>query len=106
MIFLFKKQKVEQKEKEDEQGSLKTEKMAKTKGGRVKKLLQEALPSPAGRRVEPRVDSATKVKAEKEAIKRLKAKVRFAFNPLPHKPIVGSSNFFLFALTIQQQIKI
>ena len=42
---------------------------------RPKKVIEESRPSPLGRRIVPRVDSAIKVKAEKEAIRKQKLKV-------------------------------
>ena len=55
-------------------GTLKPNKLIKGKA-RPKKVVQDAMPSPLGRRIVPRVDSAMKVKAEKEAIKKQKLKV-------------------------------
>lgn len=64
---MLKLQEVEALEREEGLASVK-EKMIKMKSGKMKKqkvLQEETLPSPVGRRVEPRVDTAMKQKASK-----------------------------------------
>ena len=72
-------QKVEQQEREDEvTGALKPSKVGKGGKARPKKIVEVCKPSPLGRRIVPRVDSAIKVKAEKEAMKKQRQKVGIA----------------------------
>ena len=60
-------------ERDDVSGAVK---QSKLKGkARPKKVIEESKPSPLGRRIVPRVDSAIKIKAEKEAIKKQRRKV-------------------------------
>lgn len=65
-VFNVALQKVEQQERDDElvAGQKIAAKLNKggAKGSRVKKLVSEIMPSPQGRRVIPRVDSAFKAK--------------------------------------------
>lgn len=72
-LFVTELDRVEQQERDDATSGDKKQKAA-AKGNRAKKLLQEAQPSPTGRRVEPRIDSAMKKKADAEVLKKMKAK--------------------------------
>ena len=75
-IFLFKSsQELENKEKEDEMQS--SSKPVKIKGKvKARKVVEQMnKPSPMGRRVVPRIDTAMKNKADAAANKLLKAKV-------------------------------
>lgn len=70
--FLTELDTVEQTERDDDSAGAKP-KLIKGKA-RPKKVIEESRPSPLGRRIVPRVDSAIKVKAEKEAIRKQKLK--------------------------------
>ncbi|KAL8576595.1 DNA topoisomerase 2-alpha [Nucella lapillus] len=75
--FMIVLDEVEEQEKSDRTGEALTLKMGKLgKVGKVKskKAVVDTLPSPMGRRVEPYIDHATKLKAEKaEAAKKIRA---------------------------------
>lgn len=75
-LFLQTLDEVEQQEKEDQsmESVNKPGKLGKLAKMKPKKPVIETEPSPMGRRVQPRIDSAMKVKAEKDAAKKLKAK--------------------------------
>ena len=75
-------QEVEQQERDDAAGDALTVKLGKLgKVGKVKskKATLDTQPSPMGRRIQPRIDSAMKLKAEKAAALKTKAKVRKYF---------------------------
>ncbi|KAK7507966.1 hypothetical protein BaRGS_00000931 [Batillaria attramentaria] len=69
---------VEQQEKEEQssEAPMKPGKLGKLGKLKPKKTMVETLPSPMGRRIQPRIDSAMKVKAEKDAARKMKAKVK------------------------------
>ena len=79
-------QEVEEQEKAEQSAegvSAKLGKLGKGGKGKSKKALIETQPSPIGRRVQPRIDSAMKMKAEKADAKKTKAaKVHFCFTAL------------------------
>ncbi|KAL3855352.1 hypothetical protein ACJMK2_014568 [Sinanodonta woodiana] len=73
--FLVELDVVEKQERDDDVAHLnKPIKITKGKGKPRKIAIEETKPSPMGRRVVPRVDSAFKIKAEKEAIRKQKLK--------------------------------
>ncbi|XP_067685534.1 DNA topoisomerase 2-alpha-like isoform X1 [Haliotis asinina] len=76
--FLQNLDSVEEQERQDEEVSKNVKPKAKLgKPGKVRKMpIQETLPSPMGRRVVPRVDSAMKIKATKDAAKKSRMKER------------------------------
>ncbi|XP_041374338.1 DNA topoisomerase 2-alpha-like isoform X2 [Gigantopelta aegis] len=69
--FLEMLDEVEQQEREDNIVHLKS-KVVKGKSGKPRKIVNEVMPSPLGIRVEPRIDSGMKIKAEKDAARKLK----------------------------------
>ncbi|XP_068119452.1 DNA topoisomerase 2-alpha [Hyperolius riggenbachi] len=70
--FIEELERVEQKQKEDEDYGIQG-KTLKGKGGKPKKMhLQEIMPSPHGRRIIPRVTTAMKAEATKKIKKRIK----------------------------------
>ncbi|KAJ8320492.1 hypothetical protein KUTeg_002079 [Tegillarca granosa] len=73
--FLQKLDEVEQTERDDE--LLAINKPVKQKGKlKPRKPIEETKPSPMGRRVEPRVDTAMKNKAKQDAAKKIKDKIK------------------------------
>ncbi|XP_025107253.1 DNA topoisomerase 2-alpha-like isoform X3 [Pomacea canaliculata] len=75
--FLLLLDEVEQQEREEAAGeAVKPGKLGKVGKLKPKKALVDTQPSPIGRRIVPRIDSAMKVKAEKDAARKFKARVK------------------------------
>ena len=77
-FFIFSQKEEAKERKQDEENKAEKQKDA-GKGGKgrgTKKIKDECLPTPNARRVEPRVDPALRMKADKTARAKLKAQVR------------------------------
>lgn len=93
--MLWDLQEEEEKEKTDAstEPPAKQGKLGKLGKLKPKKAKIETEPSPMGRRIQPRIDSAMKVKAEKDAARKIKAKVSIWYGgPQPRVASVWSGS--------------